>query len=130
MLTQLKTKFHFKQLRSMESAIGQQRVLADGDQTDAPLEILKQEKCRLENAVVHLKDSNVQLEEALRESGPDEEYTTAVSENKVVIRELEQKIKQLEEDIRLATQLLECEMEDVGSKPENSSDARSNGTWL
>lgn len=60
----------------------------------------------------------------------DEEYTTAVSENKVVITELERKIKQLEEDIRLATQLLECEMEDVGSKPENSSDARSNGTWL
>lgn len=39
----------------MESVVGEQRSLAEGEQTDAPLEILKQEKSRLENAVVHLK---------------------------------------------------------------------------
>lgn len=41
----------------MQSVVGQQQLLTGADQTDGPLEILKQEKSRLENAVVHLKVS-------------------------------------------------------------------------
>jgi hypothetical protein len=59
----------------------------------------------------------------------DEEYQTALSENKVVITGLEQKIKQLEEDIKAAEALVNETRGDDSAM----TDAQINpsaGAWL
>lgn len=59
----------------------------------------------------------------------DEEYQTALSENKVVITGLERKIKQLEEDIKAAEALVNETRGDAGAMAEDQ-DNPSAGAWL
>ncbi|KAK3271631.1 hypothetical protein CYMTET_20035 [Cymbomonas tetramitiformis] len=59
--------------------------------------LLQAEKDRLENALLHLRRSNTELKEALKE-GPDSDFEEAIRENEAVMCDMSKKI----EDLRIA----------------------------
>eukprot|EP00850_Spirogloea_muscicola_P022885 SM000316S12300 [mRNA] locus=s316:105669:106122:- [translate_table: standard] len=62
------------------------------------LTLLELEKARLENALAHLRQSNAQLAEALQ-TGPDADFEQAIKENVVVIKEMEEKVARLQDEV-------------------------------
>ena len=47
-------------------------------QTDQSLEILEAERDRLQNSCTHLQRSNCELQEAIRDAGPDQDFQQAI----------------------------------------------------
>eukprot|EP00240_Pyramimonas_obovata_P010688 CAMPEP_0118921860 /NCGR_PEP_ID=MMETSP1169-20130426/1002_1 /TAXON_ID=36882 /ORGANISM="Pyramimonas obovata, Strain CCMP722" /LENGTH=118 /DNA_ID=CAMNT_0006862651 /DNA_START=104 /DNA_END=457 /DNA_ORIENTATION=+ len=112
---------------------------------DTPLPILEIEHDRIANEVAHLKRSNGELAEAVKEEGPDPEYTLAIEENVGVIAKKERELEELQQMINEAKSRvhipLEAAMEDAqveGVTPaptatnttqEPSGSTESEGAW-
>eukprot|EP00959_Pyramimonas_sp_CCMP1952_P146624 3069024-Pyramimonas_sp.AAC.2 len=69
---------------------------------DTPLPILVIEHDRIANEIAHLRRSNDELAQALKEEGPEPEYTLAIDENVVVISNKEHELEELQKLINEA----------------------------
>ena len=86
------------------------------------------EKTRLENALVHLQESNDQLREALA-SGPDPEYQAAVNENLEVMVRYLGRVAELQREIHALRGGAPMETEQQQQQQQQPQGA-GEGTWL
>ena len=82
------------------------------------------EKTRLENALVHLQESNDQLREALAQ-GPDAEYQAAIQENVEVMARYLGRVAVLDREIHALRGGAPMETEQP-QQPQSAGE----GTWL
>ncbi|GAB4820504.1 hypothetical protein N2152v2_007550 [Parachlorella kessleri] len=69
------------------------------ESADAFVGLLEQERSRLQNAVDHLQQSNMELKSAIAETGPDKDFKEAIEENIVVIAKYKARIERLDKEL-------------------------------
>mmetsp|Transcript_31821 Transcript_31821/g.44110 ORF Transcript_31821/g.44110 Transcript_31821/m.44110 type:complete len:107 (+) Transcript_31821:162-482(+) len=61
--------------------------------------VLDEEKSRIENSLYHLRKSNEELKQALLADGEDPDYRDAISENEDIMRRMETRLKDIQDQI-------------------------------